>query len=636
MDRKTALAAVLKHARLVTPSPVALRVVDVAGKPDCTTAEIVAALSKDPVLCGKVLKTVNSCVFGGGRQPVATVDRAVVLLGLNALRSLVLGLSLPVAQSKTDPNPAVREFWIDAVSGGILAKELSVHREGASPGYDLVAGLLRDLGRLLLAQHDPTGWERCQKSPVAELLTNPCGIEERAFGVHHVDVTCALLASWNLPDDVVEPIRYHHHLDALPPDARKSWRQRAELLNFVEALLRLDQVVESPALLKNLLARAMLMFGFGQQALIEFLHAVAPRIEEVKAIFDLGMTDTTDYSAVLTRGCEALVDLSFRSRFDILGGSRVRPGDGLDRTQDYTATRLVPIDATPPPPEPPLEQFRAAFLADFPPGGCQLDQFELRKELGRGAMGVVFAGFDPGVQRDVAVKVMSPEYASSNEARLRFTREARSLAAVHHPNVVGVYSLGTADGLPYMAMEFVHGGSLEELIDGIGPLPVAQVADLGGQIALGLAAAHAKGIVHRDLKPANVFVEAVSGRAKLGDFGLARGLDNLGLTQAGALVGSPLFMSPEQIDGLPLDGRSDLFSLGTVLYGMCTAKLPFEAMSMTALLRLIADATPIPPKAHRPDLPEWLNAVVIDLLKKNPDDRIPSADALYARLSNQG
>lgn len=638
MSRKTLLTAVLRHARLVTPSPIALRVVNVASRPDCTIAEIAGLLSQDPILCGKVLKTVNSCVFAATREPIATVERAVMMLGLNPLRSLVLGLSLPIAQSKTQTNSLTRDFWVDAVSGGILAKELSIHREGMSPGYDLVAGLLRDLGLLLLAQHDPAGWEKYHRTPTHEALTNPCAVEDRIFGINHVEVTVALLTSWNLPNDVLEPVRCHHAPERLA-SAQKSWRHRAELLNFIESLVRLDQVAESPDLLKALLGRAMELFGFGQESLINFLQGVAPKIEEIKSIFELGLCDSHDYSHILRRGCEALVDLSFRSQFD--PADRVAPTavgarQKFSETVDYGG---VPVVATAtmagaPPEGPPA--FEQGFLTHLPPDGCQLDQFEIREELGRGAMGVVFRAFDPAVHRDVAIKVMSPQYASSREARQRFTREARSLAALQHPNVVSVYTVGMANGLPYIAMEYVSGSSLEDWVNATKPLPVAQIVRFGRQLAQGLAAAHQKGIIHRDMKPANIFIEAQTEQIKIGDFGLARGIDNLGLTQAGALVGSPLYMSPEQIDGHLVDPRSDLFSLGSVFYFMCTARLPFEANTLAAVLRLIGEARPLPPRAFRPDLPEWLNALVLDLLKQKPQDRIASAEALDARLQAGG
>ncbi|QEL20595.1 protein kinase domain-containing protein [Limnoglobus roseus] len=636
MSRKSILQAILRHARLVTPSPIALRVVNVASRPDCTIPEIADILGQDPVLCGKVLKTVNSCVYTPGRRPVATVEGAVMMLGLNPLRSLVLGLSLPIAQSDARPDSVLRDFWVDAVSGGILAKELSLHAQGQAPGYDLVAGLLQNLGLLMLAEQDPAGWRRYSEVPAEEALTDPLAIEERIFGVNHVEVTCTLLTSWNLPDDVLEPVRHHHAPDGLRTYNRRSWHTRAELLNFVDALVHLDRVAESPVLLKDLLARAVTLFGMGQQALIEFLQRVAPKIEEVKTVFELDVHGSQDYSAVLGRGCEALVDLSFRNQFEFLTAPPDAPAVGRE-----PATRATPVqprvlvvgpEATIglPPSSPPA--FQPEFMTRFPAGGFRIDQFDVRHELGRGAMGVVYAGYDEAVCREVAIKVMAPTYATSNDARARFAREARALAAIRHPNIVGVYTVGTIDRLPYIAMEHVRGLPLEELVQQVGPLPIDRIVDYGRQIADGMAAAHQKGIVHRDLKPANILVDTTENQIKVGDFGLARGLDNLGITQAGTLIGSPLYMSPEQIDGQPADARSDLFSLGSVFYYMCTGRLPFDSPTITGLLRQIGNCDPVPPKHLRAVLPEELDVVVMNLLKRDPADRIQTATDLRARL----
>ncbi len=625
-DPKTKLAAILKHARLITPPAVALRVVDAASDDECTPKEIADLLAQDPVLCGKVLKAVNSCVFSTGTQPIATVERAVIQLGMNPLRSLVLGLSLPVIQSRSATTKTNRDFWISSVSGGILARELSAVRGKSSPGYDLVAGLLRDLGMLLLTQANPAAWDAMCKMPVIDVIANRLAVEERLFGVNHAEVSAELLTEWKLPPDVVEPIRHHHQPDKAT--ARPSWAERAELLSFVEMLTSLDHVAESPKMLAEMLAKASSRFDLSKKHLIAFLEGVAPKIRAFTSLLDVEVHESPDFAAVLTRGSEALVDLALSNQF--------RQSVAHVSIRDAAADPVgQPAEAAPASGRFPglnLPAFSLDFLAGLPPEGCQLQQYHVKQILGRGAMGVVFGGVDPALGREVAIKIMSPEFAANPEARLRFTREAQALAAIAHENVVGVFAVGTAEGMPFIVMELVRGGSVEDRVERDGPLPVQWVVEYGGQMALGLAAAHAKGIVHRDIKPSNILIEEATNRVKVSDFGLARATTNFGITQAGALVGSPLFMSPEQIDGLPLDGRSDLFSLGAVLYNMCTGHLPFQAAGMGTLMRLISEARPFPPIAHRPELPLWLNEVVLDLLKKRPADRIPTAEKLYARL----
>jgi eukaryotic-like serine/threonine-protein kinase len=644
------LDAVLQHAKLVTPSPVALRVVNTASNPNCSAGEIAEILSQDPVLCGKVLKAANSNIFGGG-QPIATVARAVVVMGLNPIRSLVLGLSLPTARAKATTNPAARDFWINAAVGGILARELSSRCQGPSPGYDLVAGLLRDLGFLLLVQNNPSGWDQLQHMPVEKLLNDPCGAETEIFGLHHVEVTTALLKSWKLPEDVIQPILWHHRPE-LCQSPVKAWRQRAEILHFVEWLVRLDAVAETPELLKTLLSRAEQLFGMDQNGMVEFLGQVSPKIDEIKKLFELDTQNSKDYSGILSRGCKALNDLSFRAQLqgldseidtallNELGSDPQRTVTGREK-QENPSSKTPPDDGSMLLPNawmesivlPSIPRFNSTMLTLFPDSGCLIDSFEVKHELGRGAMGIVYAGYDHNVHREVAIKILSPEYASSKIARQRFQREARTLAAIQHQNIIGIYTLGIVDTLPYLAMEFVHGGSLEDLVEGIGPLPLEQIIDYGMQIAMGLNVAHQRGIIHRDIKPANIMIEAISRKVKIGDFGIACGLDNLELTGVGALVGSPLFLAPEQIENAVNNSSTDLFSVGSVLYYMCTGVYPFAAKTMPAVVRLICEANPLPPQVLRSDLPEWLNTLVLDLLRRRPEDRLRNAAGLFQRLA---
>ena len=228
-----------------------------------------------------------------------------------------------------------------------------------------------------------------------------------------------------------------------------------------------------------------------------------------------------------------------------------------------------------------------------PPRGeiGRLGPYRLFEVIGSGGMGVVFRGEDVALQRPVAVKVLRAELAADPAFRERFLREARSAAAVDHEHVVSVYHVGEDGGIPFLGMQWLRGTSLEELLRRTWPLAVPAVLRLGRQIALGLAAAHGQGLLHRDIKPANLWVElpapgsfpvgtesavATAGRIKILDFGLARAVDEESqLTRSGATVGTPAYMAPEQAAGAEVDARCDLFSLGVVLYRMCTGRLPF-------------------------------------------------------------
>ena len=238
---------------------------------------------------------------------------------------------------------------------------------------------------------------------------------------------------------------------------------------------------------------------------------------------------------------------------------------------------------------------------------------------------MVLKAFDPTLGRAVAIKVLSPQLATSAAARSRFAREARAAAAVVHDHVVAIHSVDSWNGLPYLVMPFVAGQSLQERVERDGPMDVKQVLRIGIQTAQGLASAHAQGLVHRDVKPSNILLENGVERVKLTDFGLARAVDDASLTQSGVVAGTPQYMSPEQARGEPVDHRSDLFSLGSVIYFMCAGHAPFRASSTPAVLRRVSDEQPRPIREINNDVPVWLAEIIERLHAKNPDERYESA-----------
>jgi serine/threonine protein kinase len=254
-----------------------------------------------------------------------------------------------------------------------------------------------------------------------------------------------------------------------------------------------------------------------------------------------------------------------------------------------------------------------------------IGHFEVLETIGQGGFGTVMKAFDTKLQRVVAVKVMSPELAATSPARKRFLREARAAAAVRHENVVHIYAV-EGDPSPHLVMEYVPGGSLQQLLTQSGPLDVEDAVRLGVQVARGLAAAHAHGLVHRDVKPANVLLEpGDQPRAKLTDFGVARAADDASLTQSGVIVGTPMYMAPEQARGEPVDHRADLFSLGSVLYAMVTGRLPFRASNSLAVLKRVSEGAPRPVRDIIPETPAWLCDVIDRLHARDPADRFQSA-----------
>ncbi len=255
----------------------------------------------------------------------------------------------------------------------------------------------------------------------------------------------------------------------------------------------------------------------------------------------------------------------------------------------------------------------------------RIGHYEVLEVLGKGGFGIVFRAFDETLHRVVAIKVLAAQIAATSPARKRFLREARSSARVRHENVVQVYAV-EEQPLPYLVMEFIPGESLQERIDRTGPLETIEALQVGRQIAEGLAAAHAEGLIHRDIKPGNILIdEGPNQNVKITDFGLARAADDASMSQSGVVAGTPLYMAPEQARGDKLDHRADLFSLGSVLYTICSGRPPFRASNTIAVLKRVVEDTPRPIPEIIPEVPQWLCDLIARLHAKNPDDRIATA-----------
>jgi serine/threonine protein kinase len=345
----------------------------------------------------------------------------------------------------------------------------------------------------------------------------------------------------------------------------------------------------------------------------------------------LEQNDPAQRRAYLERACGGNSDL--RRRVDILL-------DAHERANSFLAAPLVEDMAEAIRPDLPTstadptgkagDHWSLNFL-DPPeqPGQLgKLGDYEVLEVVGRGGMGVVLKAFDPKLRRVVAIKAMASHLAAHAGARRRFEREARAIAAVRNEHVVAVFNVEPDAPTPYLVMEFIGGTSLEDRLAQRGPLELKEILRIGMQAASGLVAARAQGIVHRDIKPANILLENGVERVKLTDFGLARAVNDASLTQSGAITGTPYYMSPEQASADPVDHRSDLFSLGAVLYAMCTGRPPFRAETPLGVLKRVCEDEPRPIREINPEIPDWLDAIVLKLLAKDPADRFQSAAEL--------
>lgn len=268
-------------------------------------------------------------------------------------------------------------------------------------------------------------------------------------------------------------------------------------------------------------------------------------------------------------------------------------------------------------------------MADLPQ---QLGKYEIRRELGRGAMGVVYEGWDAGIGRRVALKTVRRDQLDGDEAAellSRFKREAQAAGRLNHPGIVAVYEYGEDAGTAFIAMEYVEGRELKDVFDRNERMPLAAVVRIMTQLLEAIGHAHRNGIVHRDIKPANVFL-LQDGRLKVGDFGIAR-MESSNLTQAGSVLGTPAYMSPEQFMGQTVDGRSDLFSAGVILYQFLTGEKPFTGQ-LTTIMHKVLKEDPIAPSELNVQVPPGFDGLVKKALAKRPDERFQDADAFIAAL----
>jgi serine/threonine-protein kinase len=270
----------------------------------------------------------------------------------------------------------------------------------------------------------------------------------------------------------------------------------------------------------------------------------------------------------------------------------------------------------------------------------RLGKYELKREIGRGAMGVVYEGWDPMIERRVAIKTIRQDQLDSSEAEeilARFQREAKAAGRLSHPNIVAVYEFGQEAGMYFIAMEMMEGRELKDYFDKHERFGLPDVVRLMTQLLDALDTAGRKGIVHRDIKPANIFI-LPDGTLKVADFGIAR-IESSQLTQTGAAIGTPTYMSPEQLLGQPVDTRSDLFSAGVVLYQFLTGEKPFTGERATTVITKVLSENPAPPSSLDLTLPASFDLPVKKGLAKKPEDRYQSgrefAEALKSAYDNR-
>ncbi len=275
------------------------------------------------------------------------------------------------------------------------------------------------------------------------------------------------------------------------------------------------------------------------------------------------------------------------------------------------------------------------FPADLGSSKNRLGRYELIQTIGTGTNGTAYLARDPKINRRVAIKAIdfSVEFVPEelDGARRRFLREAQTAGRLNHPDIVTIYDIGEHDGLGFIAMEFVQGRPLSEYTERDKLLPVPVVLEIGARVADALHYAHRQNVVHRDIKPANIMYDSVSRSLKITDFGIARLID-ASRTRTGIVLGTPLFMSPEQLEGENVNGHTDLFALGVTLYQLLTARPPFHGDSMTKLMFVIANEPHPAASSIRPQLSDQVDSILDRALAKRPEQRFESGAAMAAAL----
>jgi len=374
-----------------------------------------------------------------------------------------------------------------------------------------------------------------------------------------------------------------------------------------------------------------------------FAEAIAIESAEKRSKF---LDEACGDNLELRKAVEKLLELSDRAgsflEHPVLEGQDVTL-DGLDsslvdRTQDTQEHKHEVILSGTTMNEKPQQSDEETFLRYLEPATREdslgrLGHYEVLNVVGKGAFGTVLRAFDTKLERIVAIKLLALEMASMSPARRRFLREARTSAQIRHENVVSIHSV-EEEPIPYLVMEYIPGRTLLQQLEERGPLDVPSVLRLGKQIADGLAAAHAQDLIHRDIKPGNILLEGdMEERVKITDFGLARTVDDASMTQSGVIAGTPMYMAPEQVQGLRFDQRADLFSLGSVLYQMISGRPPFRAPTTIAVLKRVTEDTPRPIQEIIPETPDWIVELIGHLHAKNPAERYSSAQEVSELLA---
>ncbi len=560
-----------------------IRLQKLINDPTLKMPELSKVILADPILTAKILKMANSPYFGMPHK-INSINHALMILGLQNIMNILYreGLLQLFQASSPEQEEAVAALWRHSNIVSVCASGLHDLFEGLNKGTLFTLGIIHDIGKLIMV-----GLPQARERHSGDLSIYD---EDQFLGINHAVIGQIALEHWNFSELMIKSVAMHHapsYADA------KTLGLDDEQQKYVTTLFIADQIAK---LFADRDTGAIQIYS-----LLSSYHHLVDRNKLISKIMDMNFLAQIREAETI-----AVSEHRGKSADTIVRTDRMHQPETVDRTG--LKAGAVTRDT--------------AAAVKSPASLPRMGRYEIIKELGRGAMGTVYLGRDPLINREVVIKTLRHQDAHDEqaaEARSRFFREAEALGKLSHPNIVTVFDVGEYEGTTYMAMELLDGSDLIPYCKKNNLLPVNDVIRIISSAATALHFAHENGVVHRDIKPGNIQI-LKKGDIKILDFGIARVVET-SKTHTGIIIGSPSYMSPEQVEGQKLDGRSDLFSLGAVLYELLSGERPFKGDSLTALLHQITMVQPAPIKTLRPAVPDRCVAVIEKALAKDKEKR---------------